>query len=87
MKLFTHLNFPGNCAQAFQFYEKNIGGKILMLMRQSEAPGAGPKGGGEESGSACTHGAWRNDSDRQRCAAGQVAADAQCLSLPERRLC
>jgi PhnB protein len=48
MKLFTHLNFPGNCAQAFQFYEKNIGGKILMLMRQSEAPGAGPKGGGED---------------------------------------
>ena len=44
MKLYTHLNFPGNCAEAFRFYEKNIGGKLLMLMRQSEAPGA-PKGG------------------------------------------
>jgi PhnB protein len=42
MTLFTHLNFPGNCAQAFQFYEQNLGGKILTLVRQSQAPGAGP---------------------------------------------
>lgn len=42
MNLFTHLNFPGNCAQAFQYYEQNLGGKILTLMRQSQAPGAGP---------------------------------------------
>jgi PhnB protein len=40
MKLLSHLNFPGNCAQAFQYYEQNLGGKLLMLMRQSEAPGA-----------------------------------------------
>jgi len=39
MKLFTHLNFPGNCAQAFHYYEQNLGGKLLMLMKQSEAPG------------------------------------------------
>ena len=39
MKLFAHLNFPGNCAQAFHYYEQNLGGKLLMLMRQSEAPG------------------------------------------------
>jgi PhnB protein len=38
MKLFTHLNFPGNCAQAFHYYEQNLGGKILTLMKQSEAP-------------------------------------------------
>ena len=43
MKLFTHLNFPGNCAQAFHYYEQHLGGKILMLMKQSEAPGASPK--------------------------------------------
>lgn len=42
MNLFTHLNFPGNCAQAFQYYEQNLGGKILTLMSQSQAPGAGP---------------------------------------------
>jgi PhnB protein len=48
MKLATHLNFPGNCAQAFHYYEQNLGGKILMLMRQSQAPGAGPNTGGED---------------------------------------
>jgi PhnB protein len=48
MKLFTHLNFAGNCAQAFQYYEQNLGGKILMLMKQSQAPGAGPKKGEED---------------------------------------
>ena len=29
-----------NCEQAFRYYEQNLGGKLLMLMRQSEAPGA-----------------------------------------------
>jgi PhnB protein len=48
MRLSTHLNFPGNCAQAFQYYEQNLGGKILMLMKQSQAPGAGPNTGGED---------------------------------------
>lgn len=48
MKLFVHLNFPGNCAQAFQYYEQHLGGKMLMLMRQSDAPGAGPKQEGED---------------------------------------
>jgi len=48
MKLFTHLNFPGNCAQAFDYYERNLGGKLLMLMRQSEAPGAGRSLEGED---------------------------------------
>ena len=48
MELSTHLNFPGNCAQAFHYYEQNLGGKVLMLMRQSQAPGASPKSGGED---------------------------------------
>ena len=48
MKLSTHLNFPGNCAGAFHYYEQNLGGKILMLMKQSQAPGASPKSGGED---------------------------------------
>jgi PhnB protein len=42
MKLLTQLNFPGNCAQAFQYYEQQLGGKIIMLMKQSQAPGATP---------------------------------------------
>jgi PhnB protein len=48
MKLFTHLNFPGNCEQAFHYYEQSLGGKILMLMKQSQAPGADPNTGGED---------------------------------------
>src|SRR5512134_2862853 len=38
MKLYTHLNFGGNCEAAFRFYEKHLGGKITMMMRQSELP-------------------------------------------------
>jgi PhnB protein len=45
MTLYTHLNFPGNCAQAFHFYEQNLGGKLLMLMRQSDVPGTDPTTG------------------------------------------
>jgi PhnB protein len=48
MKLFTHLNFPGNCAQAFHYYKQNLGGKILTLMKQSDAPGANPHRDGED---------------------------------------
>lgn len=38
MKLYTQLNFGGNCEEAFRFYEKNLGGEITMMMRQKEAP-------------------------------------------------
>jgi len=40
MKLYAHLNFGGNCEAAFRFYEKHLGGKITMMMNQSQAPGA-----------------------------------------------
>jgi PhnB protein len=40
MRLFTQLNFGGNCEEAFRFYEKHLSGKIVMMMHQSEAPGA-----------------------------------------------
>ena len=46
MKLYTHLNFGGNCEEAFRFYEKHLGGKIIMMMNQSQAPGA-PSGAGK----------------------------------------
>jgi PhnB protein len=46
MKLHTQLNFGGNCEEAFRFYEKHLGGKITLMMNQSEAPGA-PKGAGK----------------------------------------
>ena len=46
MKLYTQLNFGGNCQEAFRFYEKHLGGKITVIMNQSEAPGA-PAGAGK----------------------------------------
>ena len=39
MKVNTYLNYGGNCADAFRFYEKNLGGKIGMLMTHGEMPG------------------------------------------------
>ena len=30
MKLTTYLNFPGNCREALEFYEKHLDAKILM---------------------------------------------------------
>ena len=38
MKLYTHLNFGGNCEEAFRFYENQLGGKVAMMMRKSELP-------------------------------------------------
>lgn len=38
MKMHTYLNFGGNCAEAFRFYEKHLGGKIGMIMTFGEAP-------------------------------------------------
>ena len=52
MKIYTQLNFGGNCEEAFRFYEKNLGGKILMMMRQDQAPGANATG---DAGKAIIH--------------------------------
>lgn len=38
MKLNTYLNFGGNCAEAFRFYEKHLGGKITMVMTHGQMP-------------------------------------------------
>jgi PhnB protein len=40
MKLHTYLNYGGNCAQAFRFYEQHLGGKITMMMTHGEQPNA-----------------------------------------------
>lgn len=42
MKLNTYLNYGGNCAEAFKFYEKNLGAKIGMLMTFDQMPGPNP---------------------------------------------
>jgi len=38
MKMHTYLNFPGNCKEALQFYEKHLDGKTVMLSTFSDAP-------------------------------------------------
>ncbi len=48
MTLSIHLNFPGNCAEAFHYYEQNLRAKLLTLMKQSEIPGADFKPGGDD---------------------------------------
>lgn len=40
----TYLNFSGNCEEAFQFYEKTLGGKILMTNRMADMPMPCPEG-------------------------------------------
>ena len=43
MKLYTQLNFGGNCEEAFRYYEKHLGGRITMLMRVKDLPPAAPR--------------------------------------------
>ena len=38
MKLNPYLNYGGNCAEAFRFYEKHLGGKITVMMTQDQQP-------------------------------------------------
>lgn len=42
MQLTTYVNFPGNCAEAFQFYAAHLGGTIAFLMRHGESPEPAP---------------------------------------------
>jgi len=38
MQLNPYLSFDGNCDEAFKFYEKALGGKILFKMTYGESP-------------------------------------------------
>ena len=40
MKLYTYLNYGGNCRQAFEFYAEHLGGRITMLTTHGEQPEA-----------------------------------------------
>jgi PhnB protein len=45
MKANAYLNFNGNCAEAFRFYEKALGGKDLYIMTHGDMdPNAPAKG-------------------------------------------
>lgn len=41
MKVRTFLNYGGNAAEAFRFYEKHLGGKITAMMKHGEMPDPG----------------------------------------------
>jgi len=38
MKMITYVNFAGQCAEAFRYYEKHLGAEAGMMMTQSQAP-------------------------------------------------
>ena len=38
MKLDIYVNYPGNCEQAFRFYEQHLGGNITMMMTHEQQP-------------------------------------------------
>ena len=40
-QLDIYVNYPGNCEQAFRFYEQHLGGKIIMMMTHEQAPDTG----------------------------------------------
>ena len=42
MKLSVHLNFQGNCAEAFEFYKKVFGQKNAFTMTYGDAPQSSP---------------------------------------------
>src|SRR6185295_13937804 len=37
-KLDIYLNYPGNCEEAFRFYEQHLGGRITTMMKHRDAP-------------------------------------------------
>jgi PhnB protein len=40
MKLYTYLNYGGNCRQAFEFYAAHLGGRITAVTTHGEGPAA-----------------------------------------------
>ncbi|MDQ3489341.1 MAG: VOC family protein [Acidobacteriota bacterium] len=40
MKLNTYVNFAGRCAEAFRYYETNLGATIGMMMTHAQGPDA-----------------------------------------------
>lgn len=38
MQLQVYLNYGGNCAEAFRFYETHLGGTVLSVMTHGESP-------------------------------------------------
>lgn len=41
MKLYTYLNYGGNCREAFEFYVEHLGGKITLMTTHGDGPQSG----------------------------------------------
>lgn len=55
MDLNVYLLFNGDCEEAFKFYEKNLGGKIEMMMPHAGSP-AESQVPAEWAARSCMHG-------------------------------
>ena len=42
MRLNTYVNFAGTCTEAFRYYERHLGGRLVMMMKHDQAPGPSP---------------------------------------------
>jgi PhnB protein len=42
MKLYTQLNFGGNCEEAFRFYAEHLGGRITAIVTKAQIPAGNP---------------------------------------------
>ncbi len=38
MKLYAYVNYPGNCREALEFYEKHLGAKIVAIRTFADMP-------------------------------------------------
>lgn len=50
MKLNAYLNYGGNCAEAFRFYEAHLGARITTMMKFSDLPAPAKAPPGMEDG-------------------------------------
>ena len=48
MKIYPQLNFGGDCEEAFRFYERQLGGRITMMMTAGEMPPGTPRPGPDD---------------------------------------
>lgn len=44
MNATAYVNFPGNCAEAFKYYEKHLGAKPGVMMTHAQSPEPNPLG-------------------------------------------
>ena len=40
MRLDVYVNYKGTCEEAFRFYEKELGGKVMGIMHHGDMPGS-----------------------------------------------